>query len=400
MIMPFPSAGGKPNEDGRCEVRRATEERTRAMAIKIVSVVGARPNFMKIVPIEMEFRKRPQFQHEILHTGQHYDRKMSDVFFDQLALPKPSWHLGVGSGGHGEMTGKIMIEFEKVCMEIEPQMVVVVGDVNSTIAASLVARKLSIPVAHVEAGLRSFDESMPEELNRRLTDCLSNVLFVSEPTGMENLRREGVDPSRTHLVGDIMLETLQIFFDKIRARRRWEDFGLKRGEYALVTIHRPSNVDTPDALEEVIKMLTLLGLPIVFPVHPRTMQRINDFGFKAMFETIPCLVQIPPESYVDFLSLLEGSTLMLSDSGSVQSEASFFGIPCLVCRENTERPIYVEHGTSVLVGRDHTLLNFFLQVIRAGGFRKADKLVQELGTGVAEKIVGTIAGFFGERESL
>ncbi len=367
------------------------------MPIKIMSVVGARPNFMKIAPLEREFSNRPCFQHVIVHTGQHYDREMSDVFFDQLALPEPSWHLGVGSGGHGEMTGKIMIEFEKVCLETKPELVVVVGDVNSTIAASLVARKLLIPVAHVEAGLRSFDESMPEELNRRLTDCLSNLLFVSEPSGIENLKKEGVDPLRMHLVGDIMLETLHMFFETIGARIRWEDFGLKKGAYALVTLHRPSNVDTPDALDEVIEILKVTGLPTIFPVHPRTVQRINEFDLKGVIESVPNLMLVPPESYIDFLSLLGGSALILSDSGSVQSEASFFDIPCLVCRENTERPIYLEHGTSVLVGRDLALVKSHIERIRAGGFRKSAPLVRQLGQGVAEKIVQTVARYFGER---
>jgi UDP-N-acetylglucosamine 2-epimerase (non-hydrolysing) len=252
----------------------------------------------------------------------------------------------------------------------------------------------------MEAGLRSFDESMPEELNRRLTDCLSNLLFVSEPSGTENLTREGVDPSRMYLVGDIMLETLQIFFQSICARRRWDDFGLKQGGYALVTLHRPSNVDSPDALCEVIEILTLIGLPIIFPIHPRTVQRINDFGLKSRLEAIPGLVQVPPETYIDFLSLLQGSALILSDSGSVQSEASFFDIPCLVCRKNTERPIYIEHGTSVLVGRDGKLVGSLLKSIRSGSFRKSDGLVKELGQGVAEKIVRTIERFFEGRNGM
>ena len=363
------------------------------MQKRIVSVVGARPNFMKVAALEREFGNFPDFDHRIVHTGQHYDPEMSDIFFRQLALPTPHWHLGVGSGNHGEMTGRIMIEFEKVCMEAKPDMVVVVGDVNSTIATSLVARKLSIPVAHVEAGLRSFDESMPEELNRRLTDNLSNLLFVSEPSGIENLTREGIDPARMHLVGDIMLETLELFIDTIRARVRWEDFGLRRGAYALVTLHRPSNVDSPEALKEVIDMLRGIGMPSVFPLHPRTMQRITQFDCKAAVESIPDLTLIPPESYIDFLSLLEGSALILSDSGSVQSEASFFNIPCLVCRENTERPIYLEHGTSVLVGRDKDRLRFFLDQIRAGAFSNSDPVVRELGRGVAEKTVQTIGRF-------
>lgn len=363
------------------------------MQRKILSVVGARPNFMKVAALEKEFRNYPNLDHCIVHTGQHYDPEMSDVFFRQLSLSTPRWHLGVGSGNHGEMTGRIMIQFEKVCMEARPDMVVVVGDVNSTIAASLVARKMSIPVAHVEAGLRSFDESMPEELNRRLTDNLANLLFVSEPSGMENLAREGIDSGRMHLVGDIMLETLELFMEAVRERVRWETFGFKRGKYALVTLHRPSNVDSPEALGEIIEMLRMLEMPSVFPLHPRTMKRICEFDFNSAVKSIPDLVLIPPESYIDFLSLLEGASLILSDSGSVQAEASFFDTPCLVCRENTERPIYLEYGTSVLIGRDRNRLREQLVAIRAGDFKHSDAAVQQLGRGVAAKTVKTIDQF-------
>lgn len=363
------------------------------MQKKIVSVVGARPNFMKVAALEKEFRNYPAFDHSIVHTGQHYDPEMSDVFFRQLSIPAPHWHLGVGSGNHGEMTGRIMIEFEKVCMEARPDMVVVVGDVNSTIAASLVARKMSIPVAHVEAGLRSFDESMPEELNRRLTDNLANLLFVSEPSGMTNLVREGIESERMHLVGDIMLETLELFVDSVRANLRWKNFGLKRGAYALVTLHRPSNVDSPEALAEVMDMLRIIEMPAIFPLHPRTMKRICEFNFSAVVQSIPDLVLIPPESYIDFLSLLEGSALIISDSGSVQAEASFFDIPCLVCRENTERPIYIEHGTSALIGRDKEKLRAHLDDIKAGTFKRSAPAISQLGHNVAAKTVKTIDNF-------
>ncbi len=267
---------------------------------KIISVVGARPNFMKIAPLERQFQRFNGIRHFSIHTGQHYDKEMSDVFFDQLGLTKPERSLGVGSGGHGEMTGKIMIEFEKVCLEFKPDMVIVVGDVNSTIAAALVARKMFIPVAHVESGLRSFDETMPEELNRRLTDCLSNLLFVSEPAGMENLRNEGIDMKRAHLVGDIMLETLQMFLPKITARRRWEDWSLVPGSFALVTVHRPSNVDTPEAFTEIIELLESIELPTLFPIHPRTAKRAEEFGLMKRIETIKTLRLIPPQPYIDF----------------------------------------------------------------------------------------------------
>jgi len=380
------------------EYRKQHNQSTRMKLKTVISVVGARPNFMKIAPLEREFAAYDFVRHITVHTGQHYDKEMSDVFFEQLGLSAPERSLGVGSGGHGEMTGKIMIQFEKVCAELHPDLVVVVGDVNSTIAAALVARKIAIPVAHVEAGLRSFDETMPEELNRRLTDCLSNLLFVSEPAGMENLRREGIDMSRAHLVGDIMVETLQMFLPAIRQLKRWQDYGLEPRSYALVTIHRPSNVDDPQSLGEVIDLLELLPVPIVFPMHPRTQKRVEEFGFSSRLANLPGLRLIPPQPYADFLSLLEGCFLTLSDSGSVQSEASFFGVPCLIARENTERPIYLEQGTSTLVGRNRNLLGELLVIIRRGDYAKPTAIVKELGTDVGRKSVKIMTDFLRNAE--
>ncbi|MFH0822407.1 MAG: UDP-N-acetylglucosamine 2-epimerase (non-hydrolyzing) [Pseudomonadota bacterium] len=361
--------------------------------MKVMSVVGARPNFMKVAPLGLEFRKYPMIDHMIIHTGQHYDKGMSDVFFEQLGLPEPARRLGVGSGGHGEMTGKIMIAFEQVCLEEEPDMVIVVGDVNSTIAASLTARKLHIPVAHVEAGLRSFDESMPEEWNRRLTDHLSNLLFASEQSAVDNLSREGIGMDKVHLVGDIMLETLQMFLPVVRSRRRWEDFPVEKGRYVLVTLHRPSNVDEREALEEVLDILSIVKSPIIFPIHPRTVKRLEDFGLNRRMAEIPDLYAVPPEPYIDFLSLLEGSRLILSDSGSVQSESSLFGIPCLICRENTERPIYIKEGTSTLVGRDKDKIRGCLQEMEAGTYKTAGPVVKDLGIDVAKKTVKVLVDF-------
>ncbi|MDQ7783366.1 MAG: UDP-N-acetylglucosamine 2-epimerase (non-hydrolyzing) [Desulfomonilaceae bacterium] len=360
------------------------------MASTVVSVVGARPNFMKVAPLDREFSRFPEIRHLIVHTGQHYNPEMSAVFFEQLGLPDPNYHLGVGSGRHGEMTGKIMIEFEKVCVDIQPDMVVVVGDVNSTIAAALVARKLLIPVAHVEAGLRSFDETMPEELNRRLTDCLSNLLFVSEPAGVTNLRNEGIAPDRVHLVGDIMLETLRTFLPAIESLEKWESFGLSKGSYSLVTIHRPSNVDTPQALTETIDILSLLPKPVLFPVHPRTQARMNEWGLMDKILANGTCRLVSPQPYVDFLSLLQGSRLIFSDSGSVQSEASFFDVPCLICRENTERPIYLEEGTSELVGRNSEKVREELGKLAEGSYKKSTPTIRELGRDVARKTVNRI----------
>jgi UDP-N-acetylglucosamine 2-epimerase (non-hydrolysing) len=360
---------------------------------KVLSVVGARPNFMKVAPLEREFLKIRDLTHAVVHTGQHYGKEMSGVFFDQLGLPQPVRNLGVGSGDHGEMTGRIMIAFEKVCKELRPDLVVVVGDVNSTIAAALVARKMSIPVAHVEAGLRSFDETMPEELNRRLTDNLSNLLFASEPSAVENLKREGIDPGRVHLVGDVMVETLQLFLPQVVSRRREERLGLLRGQYGLVTIHRPANVDSPEALGEMVGILKLLPLPLLFPVHPRTVGRLQEFGLMGEIEAIPNLRLTAPETYLDFLSLLEGARLVLTDSGSIQSEAAFFNVPCLVCRENTERPFYIEHGTSVLVGRDQEKVSAALEQILNNKFKSSDSQMRAISSEVAGKIVRTIADY-------
>jgi UDP-N-acetylglucosamine 2-epimerase (non-hydrolysing) len=361
------------------------------MQKKIVSVVGARPNFMKIAPLEREFRRYDQIKHLTVHTGQHYDKTMSDIFFEQLGLSKPERDLGIGSGGHGEMTGRIMIEFEKACLDLKPDMVIVVGDVNSTIAASLVARKLFIPVAHVEAGLRSFDETMPEEINRRLTDCLSNLLFVSEPSGVKNLEHEGTDMKRVHQVGDIMVETIQMFLPATGQSKKWETFDLRQVSYALVTLHRPSNVDSPDALEEVINILEIIKLPTIFPIHPRTMKRAAEFGLSDKLEKIPNLILTGPLPYIDFLSLMKECKFVLSDSGSVQSEASFFNIPCLIARENTERPFYLEEGTSVLVGRNKQKIVEILDLINGNNFRKSSGKVKELGTNVGAQVVDTVA---------
>jgi UDP-N-acetylglucosamine 2-epimerase (non-hydrolysing) len=316
---------------------------------------------------------------------------MSDVFFHQLGLARPERYLGVGSGSHGAMTGSIMIAFERVCEEMKPDMVLVVGDVNSSLAASIVARKLSIPVTHVEAGLRSFDESMPEEINRKLIDCISNLLFVSEPVGVENLRREGIEMARVYLVGDIMLETLRMFLPRIRERRRWEDFHLSRAAYALVTLHRPANVDDPHALSEIIDLVESIPYPVILPVHPRTRKRLEEFGLMAGIDTFPNLKLIPPEPYIDFLSLIEGAALILSDSGSIQSEASFFSVPCLACREITEHPIYAERGAVTLVGRDRKRVDDAVARIEKGHRPASGDIIRELGEGVAQRIVKTIS---------
>ncbi len=355
-------------------------------------VVGARPNFMKIKGLHEQLlaQGKGRLLPRIVHTGQHYDVNMSDVFFRDLELPKPDRFLGIGSGGHGEMTGRIMIEFEKVCLEEKPSLVIVVGDVNSTIAAALVARKLDIRVAHVEAGLRSFDERMPEELNRRLTDNLSNYLFVSEPGGMENLRKEGIASDRCHLVGDTMTETLSRFLPRIEEKHRCRQFDLKEKQYGLVTLHRPSNVDTKEGLEEILAILSDLKTPVLFPIHPRTTKRIESFGLAEKFAQLTNIRQIPPEGYLDFLSLAKDAQFLLTDSGSVQAETSYFNTPCLVMRENTERPLYVDRGTTTLVFRDREKIRTTLAAVYQGSYKKSGPEVFEYSRNVSQKIAATL----------
>jgi len=321
---------------------------------KIISVVGARPNFMKVAPLHREFRKINWIVHRIVHTGQHYDDNMSKIFFDDLELPEPDAYLGVGSGSHAVQTARIMIEFEKALLDEKPDLIIVVGDVNSTVACSLVAVKLGIPVAHVEAGLRSFDPTMPEEWNRRLTDVIADYLFVTEPSGVRNLLDEGVDEKRVHLVGDVMIDSLIIFREKARRRDALKQFGVDPQQYTLVTLHRPSNVDVKENLEKILHIFEGIAprTNIIFPAHPRTVKMIDQFGMRERFAAIPSLQLIDPIGYLDFLALMEQAQLVLTDSGGIQEETTFLGVPCLTLRENTERPITIEKGTNTLVGLD------------------------------------------------
>ena len=312
----------------------------------ICSAVGARPNFMKIAPVFLELKRRGMSQ-ILVHTGQHYDAAMSDVFFDELGMPQPDVFLGVGSGSHAEQTARVMTAFEQVCMEREPGLVIVGGDVNSTLACALTAAKLAIPVAHIEAGLRSFDRSMPEEINRVLTDHLSELLFTSEPSGNDNLLKEGVPADRTHLVGNCMIDSLRLHLDSALARRPWEGFGLLPGHYGLVTLHRPAAVDDPASLGEFRGALREIGevLPLLFPVHPRTRQRIEGRGL----DWKPVRL-VEPLGYVDFLGLMAKAQIVLTDSGGIQEETTALGVPCVTMRNNTERPITVEMGTNRIAG--------------------------------------------------
>jgi len=330
--------------------------------MRLLSVVGARPNFMKIAPIVEELKKFPDVQHCLVHSGQHYDELLSGNFFTDLGLPKPDVNLQAGSGSHAVQTAEIMKSIEPVLLDYKPRLVLVVGDVNSTIAAALTAVKLGIGVAHIEAGLRSFDMTMPEEINRKLTDAISTLLFVTEQSGAENLTHEGVPPEKIFLVGNVMIDTLlrhrelgarSPILDRLGMR---EDGNACR-PYAVLTLHRPTNVDDPNTLQGILSAVSLVAteLPVFFPIHPRTRKNIESFGLLRYLEGASSgaragIVPLDPLGYLDFLSLNHRARLVLTDSGGIQEETTVLGVPCLTLRENTERPATVEHGTNQVVG--------------------------------------------------
>ncbi len=318
---------------------------------KILLVVGARPNFMKMAPLYFAMARAQPLQPLIVHTGQHYDYVMSQAFFEDLELPQPHHFLGTGSGSHAEQTARIMVEFEKVLLAEKPNLVVVFGDVNSTVACSLTAKKLLIPVAHVEAGLRSFDETMPEEINRRVTDAISDLLFTPSPDGDEHLRREGVPAQKVHRVGNIMIDSLIHILERISSDHQEQivqGFGLTRHNYVLVTLHRPSNVDERQGLEQILTYLNRLStrVPVVFPVHPRTRKNIETFGIDASFHEAFRLVE--PVRYREFITLENNARFIVTDSGGIQEEATYLKLPCLTLRPNTERPVTITEGTNEL----------------------------------------------------
>ena len=322
------------------------------MPRKIMCVVGARPNFMKMAPLMAAFRGGTDpFDTTLVHTGQHYDAGMSDIFFRQLGMPAPDVQLGIGPGTQGAQTGRMMAALETVVNERRPELVVVVGDVNSTLAAALVAAKAGVPVAHVEAGLRSFDRRMPEEINRIVTDALATYLFATEEDGVANLRREGIEDDRIFLVGNVMIDTLMALLPQIRERRMAAEMGLAPGGYGVVTLHRPSNVDDEGMLERWVSVLERIGsdLPLVFPAHPRTAARLASAGLDGRLAGSGVKV-VEPLPYVEFISLVADSRLVLTDSGGIQEETTVLGVPCLTLRDSTERPVTVRLGTNKLVG--------------------------------------------------
>lgn len=357
---------------------------------KIISVVGARPNFMKIAPLHRAFQKySDKIQHLICHTGQHYDEKMSKVFFEDLELPQPDFYLGVGSGSHAEQTANVMIKFEKILLEEKPDLIIVVGDVNSTIACSLTASKLHIKVVHVEAGLRSGDRLMPEEVNRVLTDSISDMLFVTEKSGIENLKKEGVSDDKVFFAGNVMIDSLAYFLPKVENSTIHKRYSLELKKYVLVTLHRPSNVDDKNQLIHLIALLNKIAenRKVLFPIHPRTKNNLHEFG---LLETInKNLILTDPIGYLDFLALTSNAELILTDSGGIQEESTYLGVQCITLRTSTERPITVEVGTNQLLGNDLDKAEIVAIDVLNGKIKKGT--IPELWDGkAAERIVEII----------
>ena len=360
-------------------------------SLKIINVVGARPNFMKIAPIMEVMQRHEGIDPLLLHTGQHYDHAMSDLFFNQLGLPKPDVYLGVGSGSHGEQTSKIMLDFEKVVQDIRPDLVLVVGDVNSTIACGLVAVKQGIKLVHVEAGLRSFDRSMPEEINRVLTDQISDYLFITEASARENLQREGIDTGKIFFVGNVMIDTLMKHRAKAATSTILEQLGVAPKEFVLVTLHRPANVDNREILTGLWRVLENIGetLPVVFPVHPRTQKQFEKFGLDVNGNGRSNIRVIEPIGYLDFLRCMESARFVLTDSGGIQEETTVLGVPCITARENTERPVTVTEGTNRVVGRNpERLLEEANKILHGNG--KSGRLPELWDGKSAERIVSVL----------
>jgi UDP-N-acetylglucosamine 2-epimerase (non-hydrolysing) len=360
-------------------------------------VAGARPNFMKIAPILRELDKRLDVATTLIHTGQHYDRNLSDVFFEELGIRKPDVSLGVGSGSHAKQTAEVMVAIETILLDAHKageayDRLIVVGDVNSTMAAAIAAAKVNVPVAHVEAGLRSFDREMPEEINRLLTDSISDMLLCSEPAGVENLLREGHPASRVHLVGNVMIDTLLTQVERARSQDTLLQRGVTAGEYGVVTLHRPSNVDQPQTLAGLLKVLVDISvrLPLVFPIHPRTKARIEEFGLQPLLQG-KNIQLLEPQGYLDFLCLTSQAKVIVTDSGGLQEESTALGVPCLTMRANTERPVTCTEGTSTLIGNSADLLREQLELVLSGGYKPAK--CPELWDGkAAERIVEVLAG--------
>ena len=359
------------------------------MTLRVAAVVGTRPNFMKTAPVLAELQRRPaEFEAVLIHTGQHYDDAMSSVFFDELGVGAPDFMLNVGSGTHAVQTARVMERLEPLLIDVRPDVVLVPGDVNSTLAAALTAAKLRIPIGHIEAGLRSFDRSMPEEINRVLTDQVADLLFVHSPEAVDNLLREGIAPSAVHYVGNTMIDSLTVLRDRFDPSRLAGQYGVALGDYLVVTLHRPALVDGP-LLEQALTRLTALSLelPVLFPAHPRTQLRMRALEFD---HTSAALTILDPLSYVDFMSLVTGAAGVLTDSGGIQEESTVLGVPCFTLRDNTERPVTVAHGTNVLLGLDPSRIDAIPQLIADA--RGRDSAVPPLWDGSAgRRLVDVLA---------
>lgn len=377
-------------------------QHTKTATHHIICIVGARPNFMKIAPIMVALNDfSPALEVTLVHTGQHYDVAMNEQYFQALGIPSPDINLEVGSGSHAVQTAEVMCRFEAALEGKNPTAILVVGDVNSTIACALVATKKGIPVIHVEAGLRSFDRAMPEEINRVLTDQISDMLFTTEPSGRDNLLREGVADKRIHFVGNVMIDTLRhnlaraISTSTIVSDAGRPGFVNDEKKYAVVTMHRPSNVDDEVVLGSLINTIVTISkqLPVIFPVHPRTKAMIEKFGYGKLLDT-PDILLLPPMGYLEMLGLMKDAKVVLTDSGGIQEETTALGVPCITLRNNTERPITVDEGTNTIAGQDpQTILTIFNDVMRSGG--KGGRIPQYWDGRASNRIADEIAAQFG-----
>ena len=336
-------------------------------------IAAARPNFMKIAPLYHALKATDWAKPVLVHTGQHYDHNMSDAILKDLGVPAPDFHLGVGSGSHAEQTGGVMIAYEKICMEHRPDWIIVVGDVNSTAACAMVGAKLWIPVVHLEAGLRSRDRRMPEEINRLVTDSIADVLWTPSPDADENLQAEGVPAEKIDLIGNIMIDSFEMLRDKIEAANTARELDLEPGSYALVTLHRPSNVDALESLQPIVDALlnAAKSLPVVFVAHPRTIKGLQKFSLKDALADDPDVTLLEPVPYIRFMSLVTGARVVITDSGGLQEETTYLGIPCLTLRENTERPITCTMGTNKLIDAQSLAEN--LQAILDGNWPAGER---------------------------